>query len=221
MVLLIPTNLVLGSKIKKFQRENMKFKDMRMKAMNEVLDGIKVLKLYAWEPSFQGQVEDIRRTEVENLKKLSYIQAFQAFIFNVAPFFVALASFGAFVLIDSNNILDAQVAFVSLTYFDIMRKPLNQLPTLLVQLVQAQVTVDRLNQFLNAPEINTNNVTHNDEGDVVVSMTKGSFTWDPELPPALTKIDLKVKKGELLAIVGKVGSGKSSLFIFIMFICSS
>ena len=78
MVLLIPTNLVLGSKIKKFQRENMKFKDKRMKAMNEVLDGIKVLKLYAWEPSFQGQVEDIRKMEVENLKKLSYIQAFQA-----------------------------------------------------------------------------------------------------------------------------------------------
>ena len=59
MVLLIPTNGVLGSKMKLYQRQNMKFKDNRMKTMNEILDGIKVLKLYAWEPSFQEQVEEI------------------------------------------------------------------------------------------------------------------------------------------------------------------
>ena len=61
--------------MKKFQRENMKLKDSRMKTMNEILDGMKVLKLYAWEPSFQTQVEKIRTTEVDNLKKLSYLQA--------------------------------------------------------------------------------------------------------------------------------------------------
>ena len=57
MVLLIPTNAVLGSKMKLYQRQNMKFKHNRMKTMNEILDGIKVLKLYAWEPSFQEHVE--------------------------------------------------------------------------------------------------------------------------------------------------------------------
>ena len=80
-----------------------------MKAMNEILDGMKVLKLYAWEPSFQLQVEEIRRTEIDNLKKLSYLQAVQTFLFNAAPFFVAIASFATVVLIDPDNVLDAQM----------------------------------------------------------------------------------------------------------------
>jgi ATP-binding cassette subfamily C (CFTR/MRP) protein 1 len=211
MVLLIPSNAVLGSKMKQYQRQNMRFKDLRMKTMNEVLDGIKVLKLYAWEPSFQAQVEDIRNTEVNNLKKLSYLRAVQSFLFNAAPVLVAVASFGTYVLVDPANILDAQIAFVSLSYFNIMRRPLNQLPQLVVSMIQAQVSWDRLNAFLNASEINQNNVTHEEDGDTVVSMEHGSFTWDKELAPTLTNIHLDVGRGELVAVVGKVGSGKSSL----------
>ena len=42
----------------------MKEKDGRIKMMSEILNGIKVLKLYAWEESFQQQVTDIREREV-------------------------------------------------------------------------------------------------------------------------------------------------------------
>ena len=211
MVLLIPANALMGTKMRAYQRQNMKLKDTRMKAMNEILDGMKVLKLYAWEPSFQVQVEEIRRTEINNLKKLSYLQAVQTFLFNAAPFFVAIASFATFVLIDPSNVLDAQIAFVSLSYFNIMRQPLNQLPQLVVAMIQAQVSWERLNNYLNAAEVNQNNVTHDDEGDTAVSMEHGTFTWDKELPPSLSNINLEVGRGELVAVVGQVGSGKSSL----------
>ena len=211
MVLLIPTNAALGSRMKKFQRENMKYKDNRMKSMNEILDGVKVLKLYAWEPSFQGQVEGIREKEVSNLKKLAYMQGVQRFIFSATPFFVAIASFATFVLIDSNNILDAQIAFVSLTYFNIMRGPLTSLPNLIVQMIQAQVSIDRVNKYLNSPEINPNIVTNREEGETVVRISNGSFTWEEGSPPVLEKINLEVERGQLVAVVGQVGSGKSSL----------
>ena len=211
MVLLIPTNAALGSRMKKFQRENMKFKDNRMKSMNEILDGIKVLKLYAWEPSFQAQVSGIRETEVSNLKKLAYMQAVQRFIFSATPFFVAIASFATFVLMDPNNILDAQIAFVSLSYFNIMRNPLTSLPNLIVQMIQAQVSIDRVNKYLNSTEINRNMVTNNEEGDTVLRISNGSFTWDEGSPPVLEKINLEVQRNQLVAVVGQVGSGKSSL----------
>ena len=93
--------------------------------MNEVLDGIKVLKLYAWEPSFEARIKAIRDDEVKTLKKMSYLGAVQTFLFTAAPFIVTLASFATFVLVDS-NILDAETAFVSLSYFNLMRMPLNQ-----------------------------------------------------------------------------------------------
>ena len=47
---------------RKYQLEQMKAKDKRVKLMNEILGGVKVLKLYGWEPSFMKQVLDIRDT---------------------------------------------------------------------------------------------------------------------------------------------------------------
>ena len=98
--------------------------------MNEILDGIKVLKMYAWEPSFARKIQKIRNEEVATLKKMSYLGAVQTFMFTAAPFMVALASFATFVLVDEANILYAEVAFVSLAYFNLLRMPLNQVSIL-------------------------------------------------------------------------------------------
>lgn len=212
MVLIIPINAYLSSKMKKYQKLNMKNKDARMKAMNEILEGVKVLKLYAWEPSFEQQITDIRLTEVENLKRMSYLGAIQTFIFNSTPFFVALASFTSFVLSSPDNILNADIAFVSISYFNIIRRPLNQLPGLITQIISATVSLDRLNNYLNAPEVSASNVTHYDDGDdLAINVINGNLTWDKESEPVLKNIDLKIKRGEMVAIVGQVGSGKSSL----------
>ena len=214
MILLIPVNAWLSSRMKLYQIANMRNKDQRMKAMNEVLEGVKVLKLYAWEPSFEQQVNDIRDREVANLKQLSYLGAVQTFLFNATPFFVALASFATFVLSDPvNNILDAAVAFVSISYFNLIRRPLNQLPNLVVQMISATVSLDRLNDYLNAQELEPDSVTHHENGEIVVSVTRGNFTWDREAMggPILQGVDLEVGRGELVAVVGQVGAGKSSL----------
>lgn len=69
MVILIPVNGVIANKVKELQIRQMKNKDDRVKLMNEILGGIKVLKLYAWEPSFESQVQAIREKEIGVLKK--------------------------------------------------------------------------------------------------------------------------------------------------------
>ena len=214
MVLLIPINTFVGGWMKKFQQKNMKHKDNRMKSMNEVLDGIKVLKLYAWEQSFEEQIENVRSNEVRSLKRLTYLKAVQTFIFNATPFFVAIASFATYVLSDEENVLDAQKAFVSLSYFNIMRNPLSNLPELITKMVQAQVSIDRLNKYLNASERNPNDITNEDEGDTVIRVSNGNFAWEEEEENSnsvLENINMEVKRNQLVAIVGQVGSGKSSL----------
>ena len=57
MILVIPLFGVVGVFMKKFQLQQMEQKDKRIKLMNEILSGIKVLKLYSWEPSFMKQVQ--------------------------------------------------------------------------------------------------------------------------------------------------------------------
>ena len=71
-----------------------------------------------------------RKTEESALIKAAYLNAFTSFLWTSAPFLVALASFATFVLVDENNVLDANTAFVSLTLFNLLRVPLNILPML-------------------------------------------------------------------------------------------
>lgn len=68
----------------------MKSKDNRIKLMNEMLNGIKVLKLYAWELAFKDKVSEIRESELRVLKKAAYLGAMSTFTWVCAPFLVSL-----------------------------------------------------------------------------------------------------------------------------------
>lgn len=90
MIILIPVNAFIANKIKDLQIRQMKNKDERVKLMNEVLNGIKVLKLYAWEPSFEAQVLRIRDKEIKVLREAAYLNAGTSFIWSCAPFLVSI-----------------------------------------------------------------------------------------------------------------------------------
>uniref|UniRef100_H3CHF1 Multidrug resistance-associated protein 1 n=1 Tax=Tetraodon nigroviridis TaxID=99883 RepID=H3CHF1_TETNG len=128
MVLMVPVNAVIAMKTKTYQVAQMKNKDSRIKLMNEMLNSIKVLKLYAWELAFKDKVSEIREHELHVLKKAGYLGAVTTFTWICAPFLVALSTFTVYVLMDENNVLDAQKAFVSLALFNILRFPLTMLP---------------------------------------------------------------------------------------------
>ena len=66
----------------------MKHRDSRIKIVNEVLNGIKVIKLYAWEIPFQQQIMGVRKLELGVLKTFAYIGAVFSFTWTCAPFLV-------------------------------------------------------------------------------------------------------------------------------------
>uniref|UniRef100_UPI00358E78F9 ATP-binding cassette sub-family C member 2-like isoform X2 n=1 Tax=Myxine glutinosa TaxID=7769 RepID=UPI00358E78F9 len=136
MILLIPINALLANKSRGFQVKNMEIKDERIKMMNEILNGIKILKLYAWEPSFGEQVTSVRNAELDVMRSYNYLNSVSIFFFTCAPFLVSLASFGVYLAVDPNNILDAQKAFTSISLFNILRFPLAMLPIIISYLVQ-------------------------------------------------------------------------------------
>uniref|UniRef100_A0A8C7R409 ATP-binding cassette, sub-family C (CFTR/MRP), member 2 n=1 Tax=Oncorhynchus mykiss TaxID=8022 RepID=A0A8C7R409_ONCMY len=188
MVLMVPINGLLANMSKNI--ENMRYKDKRMKIVNEMLNGIKILKLYAWEPSFQNQVMGIREQELVVMRKFAYLSSVSTFVFSCAPALVSLATFAVFVAVDSENVLDAGKAFTSISLFNILRFPLAFLPMLIAAMVQTSVSKKRLEKFLGGDDLDTNIVRHD---------------------PSFSSVSLEIKPGKLVAVVGVVGSGKSSL----------
>lgn len=212
MVLLIPINAFIAMKTRAFQVEQMQYKDSRIKLMNEILNGIKVLKLYAWEPSFAQKVLEIRSKELNVLRKSAYLNALSTFAWTSAPFLVALTTFAVYVSVDEKNILDAEKAFVSLSLFNILRFPLNMLPQVISNLAQASVSIKRIQNFLANDELDPDAVNKDKTlpGNAI-TVHNGTFSWARSSEPVLDNINLLVPTGSLVAIVGHVGCGKSSL----------
>ncbi|MEJ1276351.1 ATP-binding cassette sub-family C (CFTR/MRP) member 6 [Cricetulus griseus] len=211
MVLLIPVNGVLATKNRKIQVQNMKYKDKRLKIMNEILSGIKILKYFAWEPSFRDQVYGLRKKELKNLLKYGQLQTVMIFLLQLTPILVSVITFTVYVLVDSNNILDAEKAFTSITLFNVLRFPLTMLPMVTSSILQASVSIDRIEKYLGGDDLDTSSIHHVGNFDKAVQFSEASFTWDPDMDPAIRDVSLDIKPGQLVAVVGTVGSGKSSL----------
>ncbi|KAH0629433.1 hypothetical protein JD844_011498 [Phrynosoma platyrhinos] len=212
MVLLIPFNAVIAMKTRAFQVEQMRYKDSRIKLMNEILSGIKVLKLYAWEPSFADKVLEIRKNELRVLKKSAYLNSLSTFAWVSAPFLVALTTFAVYVTVDENNILDAEKAFVSLSLFNLLRFPLSMLPQVISNIAQTSVSLKRIQHFLSNDELDPSCVeTKLIAPGYSVTVRNGTFSWAKDLEPVLKDINWLIPNGSLVAVVGHVGCGKSSL----------
>uniref|UniRef100_A0A8C9T1I6 ABC-type glutathione-S-conjugate transporter n=1 Tax=Scleropages formosus TaxID=113540 RepID=A0A8C9T1I6_SCLFO len=195
VILIFPLNGFIAKKRSKLQVQ-MKFMDGRIKLMNEILNGIKILKFYAWEKAFLEQVLGYRQKELKALKKSQILYSISVASFNSSSFLIAFAMFGVYVLIDDKNVLDAQKVFVSMALINILKTPLSQLPFAISTTMQAVVSLKRLGKFLCQEELKPD------------SVDKSPYTY---LFLCSSRINLQVARGSLVAVVGHVGSGKSSL----------
>ncbi|KAF8354986.1 mrp-1 [Pristionchus pacificus] len=212
LIATLPFNAWISLIMRRQQVQQMKFKDERLKLMSEVLNGMKVLKLYAWEESMAKKILDIRQKEINVLKRIAYLNALTSLSWACAPFLVAVLTFGVYVKIDpKENVLTPQLTFVALSLFNILRFPLAIFAMIFSQAIQCSVSNKRLKAFFADDEIDPNAILKTKKEDIAVELEDASFGWDSTSAEFLKNINLSVKKGELVAIVGKVGSGKSSV----------
>lgn len=122
---ILPVLFMVSWYYEKFEGQKIELKDSRLKIINEILNGIKVLKYYGWEVSFLHIVEKIRAVELKVLKKFSFVWGVGSFSFNFTSFFIQLVTFVVFLYMDGGkNILTPSIAFVSLSLFNMIRMPL-------------------------------------------------------------------------------------------------
>lgn len=96
--------------------------DKRVRLMNEIIQGIQVIKQYTWEYAFAKLVEDARKKEMHVIRQVSYIRGvLMSFILFTTRTSIFLSLVGYVLL---GNFLDARTAFLVTAYFNILRLPM-------------------------------------------------------------------------------------------------
>ncbi|KAJ8538757.1 hypothetical protein K7X08_030053 [Anisodus acutangulus] len=210
LVLMFPVQTFVISKMQKLTKEGLQQTDKRIGLMNEVLAAMDTVKSYAWENSFQSKVQGVRNEELGWYRKAQLLAALNSFILNSIPVVVIVISFGVFSLLGGD--LTPARAFTSLSLFAVLRFPLFMLPNIITQVVNANVSLKRLQELLLAEERILLPNPPLEPGLPAISINNGCFSWESKAEkPTLSSINLDIPIGSLVAIVGGTGEGKTSL----------
>ncbi|ESW10908.1 hypothetical protein PHAVU_009G248400 [Phaseolus vulgaris] len=204
--------LIRTKKSNSFQFRIMKSRDLRMKATNELLNNMRVIKFQAWEEYFGNKIQQFREAEHGWIGKFLYYFAINMGVLTTAPLLVCVLTFGAAIL--QGAPLNAGTVFTITSVIKILQEPVRTFPQALILISQAMISLGRLDEFMMSKEMDEGAVERLEgcDGDIAVEIKNGEFSWDDaDANVALKVEDLEIKRGDHAAVVGTVGSGKSSL----------
>lgn len=210
LLLLFPVQTFIISRMQKLTREGLQRTDKRIGLMYEILGAMDIVKCYAWENSFQTKVLDIRQDELGWFRKAQLLASVNTFFLNSIPVLVTVIAFGVYTLVEGT--LTPSKAFTALSLFSVLRFPLYMFPNLITQVVNANVSLKRLQDLLLAEERTLEPNPPIIPELPAISIKDGNFSWDRKAEtPTLSNINLEVPVGSLVAVVGATGQGKTSL----------
>ncbi|KAF2081943.1 ABC transporter ATP-binding protein [Flavobacterium sharifuzzamanii] len=182
----------------------------------EIFSGIRVIKAYSLENQHQNNMVDL--AEESKRKSLSLARVQSLF----GPLMIALIGISNLVVIYFGGVMYINGSIPNIgtiaefiLYVNMLTWPVASLGWVSSMVQEAEASQKRLNEFLKIePEIK-NNTENTSEIQGNISFENVSFTYDDTNIEALKNVSFTVKKGETLAILGKTGSGKSTILSLI------
>eukprot|EP01025_Chloroclados_australasicus_P037639 TRINITY_DN3846_c0_g4_i1.p1 TRINITY_DN3846_c0_g4~~TRINITY_DN3846_c0_g4_i1.p1 ORF type:complete len:1422 (-),score=137.95 TRINITY_DN3846_c0_g4_i1:223-4488(-) len=185
-----PSAAFLVKNVVQLRKKMLTMTDKRVKLMNQLLQGIRVLKMYAWEDALQDKVLDSRTDELRYLWGIiPYRVGLQTIVF-ATPLLASVASFAVYGSVKPQELTPAKV-FASIALFAMLRFPLAFLQFAVVQFGNAWVSLRRISQFLVQEEYQDYAETLDSPGIIIEN---GCFTWVP--PQKKAKDDLYETESE-------------------------
>jgi ABC-type multidrug transport system fused ATPase/permease subunit len=223
-----------------------------MSLTQEIIQSVRFVKFFGWEPAFLDRLDRIRMTEIRAIQALLAVRNAINAVSMSLPIFASMLSFITYSLTDSG--LEPAKAFSSLALFNSLRLPLNSLPRALGDATDAWSSLKRIESFM-LEEEREEVMDWKPEGEYALELRNASFTreqqrtqekdegkvpaqamdkkskTDPEKsatiksttssddtaavnergPFQLQDVNFKAGRNELIAVIGTVGSGKTSL----------
>ncbi|KAF9430408.1 hypothetical protein BGZ94_006978 [Podila epigama] len=235
LVVTIPINKAVRKKYAKGQRELSSARDDRVTLMGELIQGIRMIKFFAWEMSFSEKILKAREIELKKLVNVYKNTILFQLVWFSSPLLVTISSFFCYVKLQKGEFTPA-VAFTAMVLFARLKSPLNGLPAVYMALTNASVSLARISEYLDEPNIKDVFVNGSKlpEGAPEIGLVNMSAQWwtteSAKTPDAdadgntnartedtdqfiLRDISVNFPVGELSIVCGPTGSGKSSLLL--------
>uniref|UniRef100_A0A3Q1HYV3 Multidrug resistance-associated protein 4 n=1 Tax=Anabas testudineus TaxID=64144 RepID=A0A3Q1HYV3_ANATE len=217
LMFLMPLQTMFGRLFSKFRSKTAVLTDSRIRTMNEVVSGMRIIKMYAWEKSFAALVSEVRRKEISKIMKSSYLRGLNMASFFCASKIIIFITFTVYVLL--GNTISASRVFVTVSLYTSVRLTVTLFfPSAIEKLFESRVSIRRIQEFLMLDEITkSSTAVPQEDKDASIEIQDLICYWDKNLDaPTLQNISLSVNSNKLLAVIGPVGAGKSSLLSSIL-----
>ncbi|EMD34176.1 CsMn25 [Gelatoporia subvermispora B] len=212
--------------------------DKRAKVILEVLGGMRIVKYFCYEQPFLKRLYDIRKVELKGIRKIQLGRSGTVAAAFSVPVLAATLSFVTYT--KTSKSFDVAIIFSSLSLFQLLRQPMMFLPRALSATTDAMNALHRL-KILYHSELSTGeHFAIDPEQKLALDVRDASFEWEEsaaakeirekaaatkgkrvsvadepaaagQQPFQVRDVNMAVQRGSLVAIVGPVGSGKSSL----------
>ena len=216
MALTIPINIYFSKRYAGAQDRLMKVRDAKMGVVTEALQGIRQIKFSALEMNWQEKIGKVRRKELDEQWSVYIADTALLFCWIASPILLSATSLAVYATTVGD--LTPSVAFTAIGVFNNLEVTLAVIPELTTDLIDAFVSVTRVETYLNAPEV----TKHTSDG-AGISFSNASLSWpsdeekeDGDERYVLRNVNISFPEKELSVISGKTGTGKSLLLAGIL-----
>ncbi|XP_032385885.1 multidrug resistance-associated protein 4 isoform X2 [Etheostoma spectabile] len=215
--ILMPVQTMFGQLFSSLRAETAVLTDDRIRTMNDVISGIRVIKMYGWEKPFAALVDEVRRMEISKIMKSSFLRGL-----NMASFFVAnkiIVFITVCVYVLTGNQLSASRVFMAVSLYGAVRLTITLFfPFAIEKISESLISIRRIQNFLLLDEVAPQHLgLPVAEKDCMVKIQDLICYWDKMLEaPTLQNVSFTVRPEQLLVVIGPVGAGKSSLLSAIL-----
>ncbi|RIB08493.1 P-loop containing nucleoside triphosphate hydrolase protein [Gigaspora rosea] len=221
LLILFPVQYKLGRLTSNIYNSISNITSSRIHLMSEILTAIKVIKFYAWESYFRERVGKVRNKEWTQMITGLVLKVWTFCVVFGAPILAMLGCLCVKLVAYQypDNVLKPNTMFTVLALFYTVRYPLMMLPVAVRTTLGALDSFKRLNEFLLKSELEPleeESSPINDDQKIRVFIHDADFSYEGTTRPALKFLNMTLRQGEIIAIVGDVGAGKSSILAAIL-----